>query len=672
MIDVQEHFYDDDPPQGHPDVKTKLKDISYFFLGNGFIQAAVQIAPSGEGTPVGLLLMNPERLAKKREAMTMDPESGLENTMIRIISGNSVSRPASEALKAVWLDDYGIPAVEVEWSSNSFQVMERFYCPDRTRPTLAREVHVKNLLGSRIQAHLKTGCVRRTIDQEVSLGPEEEKRIFLRYQTESSGQRVSLDFVPEMKADKEAVQYWETKTQAFFGFPLLDHYFNASRFQLPAVISESGRVDGSIWQYNREWVRDQAMMTVGLTLSGHHEVARRMLQRLLKEFVTDEGDTIDSSEKREPDEVELDQNGVLLYALKNYVLWTGDQEIIRENWDKIVSTAEFPLTDVFRHEASGLLANRREYWERHQAHGIETGMELINQFFISVGLSSAAILAHLISRETETLRWEKEARRIKVSMLHNPRYALVDSRGFIKRRSIDGSIQESIKALPEAQLPPDVPLSGKGIHFLNPDASAALPVAMGFISPDSSIASSTLANLENLWNQEWDGGGYGRYDTSSEPDSPGAWPFPSLFIARAYVETGNLDNVWRILRWLNTVPGAQSGSWFEFYGKRLAPPFPQVGIVPWTWAEMMILFIHHIIGVRPERNHLRIRPKMLPGVDKIETFFPLRNGTLHFEVKRGKKGESLGFRSNGTIVESSEKDAVLSYSEKELWVEALI
>lgn len=672
MIDVQEHFYDDDPSKGHPDVKTKLKDVSYFFLGNGFIQAAVQIALSGEGTPVGLLLMNPERLAKKREALTMDPESGLENSMIRIISGNSVSTPAPKALKAGWFDDYGIPAVQVRWKKNGFQVTEYFYCPDISCPTLIREVLMKNLLDSRVQAHLQTGTAKEIIEQDIFFNTKEEKRIFLRYQLESSGKRVLLDFVQEIKPNREAIKYWEKKTHASFGIPLLDHYFNASRFQLPAVISKSGKVDGSIWQYNREWVRDQAMMTVGLTLSGHHEIARRILQRLLKEFVTDKGDTVDSSEKRESDEVELDQNGVLLYALKNYVLWTGNQELIKENWDKIVSTAEFPLTGVFRHEPSGLLANRREYWERHRAHGIETGMELMNQLFVSVGLSSAAILARLISRETEALCWEKEAERIKDSMLNNPRYALIDSRGFIKRRGIDGSIQESINALPEAQLPEAAPLSGESIHFLNPDASAALPIAMGFIPHDSSLASNTLANLEILWNQEWDSGGYGRYHSSSEPDSPGAWPFPSLFIARAYVETGNFDNTWRVLRWLNTIPGAQAGSWFEFYGKRLAPPFPQVGITPWTWAEMLILLVHHIIGIQPEVNYIRIRPKMLPGIDKIEASFSLRDGKLNLEIKRGQKEKSLGFRSNGTIVESSEKEAVLSYSEKELWVEALL
>jgi hypothetical protein len=60
MINVQEHFYDDDPSIGPPDVRTVLRGVNYFFLGNGLIQAAVQLAPQGEGTPLGLLIMDPE------------------------------------------------------------------------------------------------------------------------------------------------------------------------------------------------------------------------------------------------------------------------------------------------------------------------------------------------------------------------------------------------------------------------------------------------------------------------------------------------------------------------------------------------------------------------------------------------------------------------------------
>jgi len=672
MIDVQEHFYDDDPSKGHPDVRTRLKDVSYFFLGNGCIQGVVQFAPGGEGTPVGLLIMNPEYLRKKRYALTFDPDSGLENTMVRIHSGNSFHILHAKNVNVGWQTEYPVPAVRAQWRTRDFGVTEHFYCPDRSQPMLVREVRIRNLKKIEIQARLETGILDRTFGHEFKLGSQEETMICLRYTLDRPGAQVRLDYALKHGANQEALEYWEKAAAVSFGLPLLDHYFNASSVQLPAVVSHSGKMDGSIWQYNREWVRDQAMVAVGLTVSGHHELARLILNRLLEEFVTDEGDTIDSSERRHPDEVELDQNGVLLYALKNYVLWSGDREIINKNWDKIMVTAEFPLKDVFRHQPSGLLFNRREYWERHKAHGIEEGMELAHQLWTSLGLSSAAELARLIPHEAEAERWDRRAEWIKHSMLHHMQYRLVDERGFIKRRRIDSRVQESAEPSANAQLPAGVPLSSSGTHLLNPDASASLPIALGFVSPASPVASSTLAGLEGLWNQGWKGGGYGRYHLSSEPDSPGPWPFPSLFIARAYLEAGDYKKVWRVLRWLETLPGARAGSWFEFYGPRFAPPFPQVGITPWTWAEMLILLVHHIIGIQPEAFHLRIRPKLLPGIKRIRALFPLRAGRINLEIKKASKGESPGFRSNGTVAESSDKEACIGYSKGDLRIEALL
>ena len=133
----------------------------------------------------------------------------------------------------------------------------------------------------------------------------------------------------------------------------------------------------------------------------------------------------------------------------------------------------------------------------------------------------------------------------------------------------------------DSGLPPGSPLAGDGPHLLNPDTCAVLPIVFGLIEPESPIARATLSSVERLWNQAWTDGGYGRYDVSSEPDSPGAWPFASVFVARACVETGDSARVWRVLRWLARTAGAPSGAWFEFNGPRLAPPFPQVGIIPW-------------------------------------------------------------------------------------------
>ncbi|MDH4257250.1 MAG: hypothetical protein OEV50_00430, partial [Candidatus Aminicenantes bacterium] len=116
----------------------------------------------------------------------------------------------------------------------------------------------------------------------------------------------------------------------------------------------------------------------------------------------------------------------------------------------------------------------------------------------------------------------------------------------------------------------------------------------------------------------------------------------------------------------------RAGSWFEIYGPRLAPPFPQVGITPWTWAEMLILLVHHIIGIQPETTYLRIRPKLLPGIKRIKALFPLRKGRVNLEIRKASKGESPGFRSNGAVTQSSDKEACIGYSEAELWIEAVL
>ncbi|UCE08391.1 MAG: hypothetical protein JSW07_10375, partial [bacterium] len=492
------------------------------------------------------------------------------------------------------------------------------------------------------------------------------------YRMDVVGKHVQLDPIGHYKISDDAIDYWNNTTQISFNSPILDHYFHASKIQQATVMSHNSVVDASIWQYNGEWVRDHSMMAIGLTLAGHHDMARKMIVRLFHDFVTEQGNTVDSSHKRHHDEVELDQNGILIYALKQYVCWTGDFEIMKELWEKIKITAEFPLQDYFRHAPSGLLANQREYWERHRVHGIEQGIELDYQFWVSMGLSSAASLARMISKKAEALCWEKEAARIKTAILNDPQYKLVDARGFIKRRRVDGTVQETINALPEAQLPNGVPLSAKSEHLLNPDASTALPIAFGFIAPESPIATATMKNIELLWNQSWQGGGYGRYHASSEPDSPGAWSFPSLFLARAYIEMGEYEKVWRILNWLNTIPGSKSGSWFEFYGQRLAPPFPQVGITPWTWSEMLLLLIHHIIGIRPEMEYFQMRPRLLPGINQIDGCFQLRDKKLNFKIQKVEKEDDIKFGSNSPIIESSKKHANISFSKKDIWIEAFI
>ena len=672
MIDVKEHLYHDDPKVGHPDVRTELENVAYFFLGNGHVQAAVQTAPGGDGTPVGLLVMDPERLRKKREALTMDGRTGLERTAVRIVENGRSFRAEAGGFAADWAEGRPVPTVVVRWRTASAAVEEKFYCPDISSPVVIRDVVIGNRTKRRLRMRFETGVRERLLEKSFSLDAGASKNVSLRYTLCPERDEVVPEFRRRTAPDKAAVAWWGGLTRLSFGHELLDGYFDAARAQLPAVISCTGRLDGAVWQYNREWLRDQSIIALAMTMLGAHDRARTMFHRLIDKFVTDEGDTVDSSERRAPDEVELDQNGFLLYTLKDYVLWTGDREIVRKHWAKIVAAAEFPLRDVFRHPASGLLTNRREFWERHRAHGIEPGIELVHQLYTSVGLSAAAVLGRMTGRYAEAVRWEGESRRIKRAMLENPRYRLADNRGFIKRRRLDGQAQEKIAAAADSGLPAGSPLAGRGPHFLNPDSSAALPIALGFVPPPSPLAALTLGSLETLWNQTWTGGGYGRYNATSEPDSPGAWPIASLFIARASVEAGRPENAWRVLRWLDTVPGAKARSWFEFYGRRLAPPFPQVGILPWSWAEIVILFVDHILGVRPEEIGLRVRPRLLPGLKSARAMLPFQNGRLELEIGKASKGASTRFTSDTLILESGPEDALLAYPGRDFKLEARI
>jgi len=664
MIDVREHVYDDDPGRGPADVRTELPGVDYFFLGNGLIQAAVQISPKGEGTAVGLLVMDPDRLRKKREALTMDPDYGLAATMARLVHEDRCYAPRSPSIRARWDRGSAVPAVVVRWRSGPFRVEERFSCPSRTESSLVRTVQIRNFSRRPARARLTTGVPGVSIEKDLVLAPGARRTFFVQYRLERKSGKVRLAFIRNAPSRLSAERYWRGLAEVSFGEARLDHFFQSSTRQLPAAVSRRGVLDGSIWQYNREWCRDQSMIAVALTMTGETALAGTILRRLLTSFVTDAGDTVDSSVRRDPDEIELDQNGFLLAAVRDHALWTGRSDIVREHWAKIIAAAEFPLGPVFRHARSGLLLNRREFWERHRAHGIKPGLELAHQLYVSYGLDAAAALARLTGDGVRAGRWATEALRIRTAFLQDPRFGMADGRGFIKRRGPDGRIQETITPRRGAGLPGVSPLAQSGLHYLNPDTSAVLPIALCVVPSDSPLVRPTLRSMEALWSQAWSGGGYGRYHVTSEPDSPGGWPFASLFVARAAVEAGEPATVRRVLDWLGAVAGSGAGSWFEFYGKRASPPFPQVGIIPWTWAEIVVLCVHHLLGFRPTEAGLTLRPRLLPGHGRVRAELPFRGRRHVLEYRTSPRTGRLEARLGGRSLKTAKG---MAYTREPSW-----
>ena len=671
-MEVKEHLYADDPGRGPEDGWTTLPGVDYYFLGNGLIQAAVQVCPAKKGTPVGLLIMDPERFGPKSQALSFDPVSGLRPTVLELEAAGRFFSPRPGRSRAGWVEQDGLPAVEVKWRDGGLSITEIFYCPDLGQPRLARTILVRNRTKGSLRVILRTGLRDFSVAWRSEIPGGKERQFFLEYRLAGrpGRRRVELAWTRPPRSSAAARRVWAVASRFRSSSPLLDHFYAASLVQLSANIASSGKLDGSIWQYNREWTRDQAMAAIALTLSGRFELARTVLLRLFAQFVTRAGDTVDSSERRPSEECELDQNGALLFALETYTLWTGDITLLKRCWPKLVAAAEFPLKANFRHSPSGLLHNRREFWERHAAHGIVDGIELAHQLWVSMGLSAASRMALFLNRKEESDRWEKAAGRLKKAMLSDERFSLIHDGAFFKRRKSNGEAEEEVHPLAGTGLAAAVPLFSPGRHLLNPDTSTALPIAWEFIPPRCRLAAKTLRRIEELWNQSWRGGGYGRYHVTSEPDSPGPWPFPSLFVARAYLEAGEDAHVWRVLRWLGKTPGARAGSWFEFYGPRPVPPCPQVGIVPWNWVEMIILFVRHLAGIRPEWTSLRVRPRLLAGVAGYNADLRLRNFRIILRVKRAGLGVRPGFLVDGEFLPYSEDGLLLPYPRKDIRITA--
>ena len=115
-----------------------------------------------------------------------------------------------------------------------------------------------------------------------------------------------------------------------------------------------------------------------------------------------------------------------------------------------------------------------------------------------------------------------------------------------------------------------------------------------------------------------------------------------------------------------------AGSWFEMYGPRISPPYAQVGITPWTWGEMIMLVVKHILGIQPVENKIRIRPRLLPGMKEIAGSLPIRENHLFFKYNTNSNKSKANFNVNVPILESSDNEILIPFSNKDITVEAII
>jgi hypothetical protein len=634
------------PQSLHPDFETTLPDTDYFFLGSGTIQATIQASKHPGATPLGLLISSPEHFARKWSTHLFHPEYGLDRTMVTIIIDGVRYRPDAST-KTVWYPRE-IPGVAALWNAGDTSVLESF-CTSIGEPVLIREITVNSerklesvemevalyanpALFSEFGGHA-WGLGARGYDTLLITSPmqgifhERTLRVPLEYHEGIYQGTLLYSLGPEpVKAEmnelfgKEAFYWMGTGARwtAPNPNPLihdLERVFSTSAQGLRAVIGPTGRFDASIWQYGYEWTGDASNIADALVYSGQFEVANDVLTNILTRMTSDEGMAMEASRFRSGKDAELNNNGEILRACNTYLEWTGDGEFVEDHYPRIAAIANYLLRPEYLNAETGMLVAARDIWERSEAVGVLPGYDVAHQTYGILGLRDASRIAKALGKDDDQKRWSAASKRMRESFLHHPTHAMIEDGQIIKRRLLDGSVQREL-ILPgdnadfQKNFVPDaMPLSGGGARPWEPDISECLPICYGVIDPRSDIAKKTLAALDVLWSQSWEGGGYGRYNVLSEPDSPGPWPFATMFMTSACLEAGEIIPAQRAIHWLIDKAG-EGGSWFEFYGDRPTPPLPPTGIIVWGWAQWITLVVKHLLGAHVKDDELIVRPRI--------------------------------------------------------------
>ena len=696
----------------HPDFITCLPGVAYFFFGNGDITGVVQHCPKeNSGTFFGFTFMNPGLFSRKWSTYLYHPERGLTNTRLGVtieeedanrakeggmyygVKGYSVTPENLVALDWKYVEH--VPMVSHRWRAGDCEIEEEFFAPSEGS-VLFRRVVVKNasvrplrvrvglslyanfglfdqifvdekekaafargLAKMKLFALEKEVTVAGRYDVRVDLGtilPATSKQATYVYSL-NDGEKIFKTKTFETLW-KNTVSYWSSKGKLETGNKEFDDLWKVSKTSLRSVMGNNARMDAGVWEYCMEWVIDHLWAAVGFLRSGFVDESRLLVENNLRNAIGFDGRTIESSRWFGYDYTELNQNGSLVHSVWEYLCWTGDVALVRKYWDKVKLCGDFPLQEVFFDKRARMVHNKREFWERSDTFGIEDGFEMAYQFWIILGLEKGAEIADLLNDRATARRWRQTSREMKESFLSDPTFRMIEDGRLIKRRRRNGEWQKLSVPPNRSAMPPGSPLATDEHPALDPDTVVAFPIIYGMIDPRSDLALKTLEWVDTLWGQQWEGGGYSRYNTHSEPDPPSPWPFNSVMVARAHAEAGNDDRVWRVLHWLTNLPTGKSGSWFEHLGPSITPPAPPVGIVGWIWYEIMALYIHQIVGLRPELDRLVVRPHLIRGLDNIRSTHTVRRAHVSVHIQRSKAGTSAIV--NGKSVEV--KDGAISIS----------
>ncbi len=667
----------------------------YFILRSGRAQMLLQADRADLGPAFTWLLFDAQdakQSARKERAFNFVPKEGFGSSALEVVLGGFPFTALGHRTDTRWVLRDGIPAVEAIWWAGGVRVTEHISALE-TEGAFRRQVRLEgahlageetvslrlrlpptglrqegNMLlhkgaGARLALMMAdanpakvdaTNGVFEVGPLTISPGGSVAVETLLLAQvpvgerTQWVAQASQLVASKMAPAIKDTARFWAAGSSVSTPDRTVQEIFDKARFGLVGMIGPDGTMDGGLLEYGAQWVRDTSNTALGALHAGQFEAVHNVLQHILTKMISPDGVTMIAESFETPDREQFDQGGELLHLLRCYRDWTGDDSLIRQHRELLIKVVERPLQPQFQ-DHTGMVHNRREFWER----AFEDGYELAYQTYVILALREAAELAPALGAEARIARWRVEADRIQQAMLSHPDRALVRDGRLIKRRNVTGAVADDTAGFPGFF--PDVPLKTERTHRLMPDASMALPIALGVVPARSDLARRTLEHLDGLWNTRWSDGGYDRYHTSGQPDQPGPWPFATTFIMRAEHDAGNFDRSRRALDWLNTCQGGRAGMWFEeIPSTRTQSPY--CGLVCWTSGEIALFVVRHYLGVNFEHGALAIRPALYPGSPRVQADLRYRQGRLKLEISGS--GPVRSARVNGKKVKLG-KDGVL-------------
>eukprot|EP01125_Pyxidicula_operculata_P003430 TRINITY_DN1424_c0_g1_i1.p1 TRINITY_DN1424_c0_g1~~TRINITY_DN1424_c0_g1_i1.p1 ORF type:complete len:644 (-),score=114.23 TRINITY_DN1424_c0_g1_i1:341-2272(-) len=243
-------------------------------------------------------------------------------------------------------------------------------------------------------------------------------------------------------------------------------------------------------EWNICWIRDGSYATLGLILSGHYTEAKMSLEFFLnanvgqyKNFVvngTDYGVGVDYqisvcryygdgsewSDGGSDPNIELDGFGLFLWTLETYVTTSSDYSFLQKYWPVIVQKIANVLVNITDNQL-GIAQKDSSIWERHLNTNGEDGAKHFSYTTITSmkGLQSASKLASIMNQPDLAQLYSTQQKNIFNNFL---KYQIDPSSNVMKDSMERTNINDYI------------------------DASVVEAINWGYISPSSSIATSTI------------------------------------------------------------------------------------------------------------------------------------------------------------------------------------